>query len=418
MLMRILQASTIPLLFMSTAVLAEPVTLNVTYSSNAYTAVLEQTAAAFEKVHPDIRIKYRTPVPNTYDQLLQLTIRSSAINDVPDVSIQGNQNIPVLASRGLAIPLDDLIRNDRNWAGLGYAPSLAKFGQVSGKSYALAYATSVPIVYLNVDLLKKSGVSDVDQLKSWEDLTAASKKVQALGQRYVGGMFDYQSAGNWTFQALVTSQGTPFMTDDGSRIAFNGKSGLKALQVLRRFGEAGTVDMTQPQMLQAFAAGTVGVFASYSTAIGEIEQMAHGAFKLKALAWPMIAEDGRLPAGGRAVVIFAKDRQRQQASWEFAKFLVGPVSQTMLVKETGAVPVNTVAIERPEMLGNYYRQNPTRATALSAVSRLTGWSTYPGQNPVKTSEMVKDNLRRVLIERQDPQQVLDRMVADISTLTR
>jgi len=415
---RIIQVCVIPLLLIANVVAAEPITLNVTYSSNIYTDVLRQTAAAFEKDHPDIRIKYRTPVPNTYDELLQSTIRSGAVNDLPDLSLQGNQNIVVIASRGLAAPLDGLIKDDKEWAGLGYAPSLGNFGRVHEKTYALAYATSVPTVFINVDLLRKAGVSQIERLKSWEELTAGAKKVQALGRGYVGGLFDYQSAGNWTFQALVTSQGVPFLTDDGSQIAFNGKSGMKALQILKNFGDAGTVDMTQPQMLQAFASGTVGVLASYSAAFDKIQEVSKGKFELRTLAWPMLSPEGRLPAGGRAVVIFAKDKRRQQASWEFAKFLVGQISQTILVKGVGAVPVNTIAIKRQGLLATYYIENPNQAVSLSATSRLTNWSTYPGENSVRISEVVKDNLRHVLIEHQNPQPVLERMVSEIGRLMK
>ncbi|MCG7505343.1 extracellular solute-binding protein [Mesorhizobium retamae] len=411
--MRMIKACTLPLLFVANTASAEPIKLDVTYSSNAYTSVLEQTVAAFEKLHPDVKIKFRTPVPNTYDELLQTTLRSAAIGDLPDISLQGNQSIQILAARNLAVPLNDLIAKDPNWSGLGYAPSLDEFGQLSGESYALAYATSVPIIYLNIDLLTKAGVTDIDALDNWDDLTAAAKKVQALGNDHVGGLFDYQSAGNWTFQALVTSQGKPFLTADGSDIAFDGESGLKALQILRDFGKTGTVDMTQPQMLQAFASGTVGVFASYSAAIGKIEEVAQGRFKLKSLPWPMLTESGRLPAGGRSLVILSHDKARQKAAWEFAKFLVGPEGQTILVKGVGAVPVNTIAIDRPDLLGDYYRANENSATALSSAARLTNWNPYPGADPVKVSDTVKDYLRRVLINHEDPKTVLGEMADKI-----
>src|SRR5262245_19187738 len=93
-------------LSLAVVVLASPaqgqkMTLNVSYSSGAYTAMLEETARSFEAKHPNIKIAYRAPVMATYDELIHQTLRAQITSDLPDVSFQGNQNIRFLAQRGL-----------------------------------------------------------------------------------------------------------------------------------------------------------------------------------------------------------------------------------------------------------------------------------------------------------------------------
>jgi ABC-type glycerol-3-phosphate transport system substrate-binding protein len=120
-------------LFLALAVLASPaqgqqMTLNVSYSSGAYTAMFQETARSFEAKHPNIKIAYRAPVVATYDELIQQTLRAQITGDLPDVSFQGNQNIKFLAQRGLPVQLDPLIAREASWDELGYSPSVKAVG--------------------------------------------------------------------------------------------------------------------------------------------------------------------------------------------------------------------------------------------------------------------------------------------------
>jgi multiple sugar transport system substrate-binding protein len=195
-----------------------------------------------------------------------------------------------------------------------------------------------------MDLIKEAGIDAEHIPLDWSGIISLSAKVKKIRKDIVGGLFDYHSTGNWTFQAMITSQGGSILSADGSEITLDKPQVLRSLEILADFGRAGTIDMTQSQMLQAFAAGTVGVFASFSAAIGQIEKQIAGKFSLKVAPWPAMSRDGRLPAGGRVAMIYAKDPRKQKAAWEFIKFLTGPVGQTILVKGVGAVPLNYLAL--------------------------------------------------------------------------
>ncbi|MER8670828.1 extracellular solute-binding protein [Mesorhizobium sp. M0644] len=401
---------------LSSGAFAEPVTITVAYSSGAYTNVMTESAHQFEATHPDIKIRFVAPVVNTYDDLLQSTLRASMVGVLPDVSLEGSQNVGIIAKAGIATALDGRIATEKTWNDLGYSASIGEVGAIGGKIYALAYATSVPTIYFNLDLLKNAGIDAVHLPADWQGITEVAAKVNKLGGNVVGCLFDYNSTGNWTFQAIITSMGGKILTDNGSDIAFNSPEGLKALQILHDFGAAGTVDMTQTQMLQAFASGTVGVFASYSAALGQIEKQVAGKFEIKAAPWPIPVREGRVPAGGRVLMIYAKDPAKQDAAWDYAKFLTGPIGQTILVKGVGAVPVNSKAMSDPDLLGKFYQDNPNQRPALEAASRLTKWLSYPGKNPIKISEAIRDQLRRVLIDHEKPETVMDDMMSAIKPL--
>jgi multiple sugar transport system substrate-binding protein len=375
-----------------------------------------ESARRFEITHPDIKIEYRMPVLNTYDELLQSTLRSALVGNLADVSLEGSQNVGILARRRIPVALDEFIRSEPDWNNLGYSPSIADVGDFQGRTYALAYAVSVPIIYYNLDLIKEAGIDAEHIPVDWSGIISLSAKVKKIRKDIVGGLFDYHSTGNWTFQAMITSQGGSILSADGSEITLDKPQVLRSLEILGDFGRAGTIDMTQSQMLQAFAAGTVGVFASFSAAIGQIEKQIAGKFNLKVAPWPAMSRDGRLPAGGRVAMIYAKDPRKQKAAWEFIKFLTGPVGQTILVKGVGAVPVNDLAVTDKMLLGSFYDENPNQKATLESVPRLTKWLPYPGDSAIKIGEVVRNQLRRVLISHDDPSVVLVDMKKAIEPL--
>lgn len=392
---------------------AEKIVLSISYSSGAYKHALEKTAEEFERRYPNVQILFRSPIVGTYDELLQQTLRAQVTGDLPDISFQGNQMIKLLAERGLAVPLDPLIATEPRWQDLGYTPSVRAVGEVNGQSYALSYATSVPIIYYNIDLVRRAG-GDPDKLPTtWPEIVDLVRRIQSLDRGVVGGYFDYSATGNWTFQALVNADGGQMMAPDDRTIAFDSPAGMRALHVLKEFGAAGTLDMTQDQAIQAFSAGTIGVLASFSAAIDRIEKQAASNFIMRTGVWPIPSLSGMIPAGGRAVVLFTRDPVKQRAAWEFMKFVTGPIGQTILVKEVGAVPNNEIAVKEPELLGKFYDEHPNQRAAFALVPRLTRWYAFPGPNSIKINNAIRDRLREVLIQGRDPTLVLADMVHDV-----
>lgn len=390
------------------------VRLEVSYSGGPYTEPLREIAREFEKLHPAIRIEHRTPVVERQEDLLQNTLRAALTSDLPDVSFQGNLFLDTLVSRDLPVPLDAFIGAEPDWQGLGYFPSVRAAGQMNGRSYALAFQTSVPILFWNADLVRRAGGNPDALPTTWPEITALAKRIAALGT--VGGYFDYQSTGNWTFQSLITSLGGRMMSPDEQTILFNGPEGRQALGWLRDFGQAGMVDMSQQQSIQAFASGTIGVLASFSSATEQIERQAKGKFELRTSAWPLPSPQGTVPAGGRVVMIFSRDRERQKAAWEYLKFVTGPVGQTILVRRLGAVPNNEIAVNDVRYLKAYYDENPNQRAAFALVSRLSPWYAFPGENAVKASFVIRDELREVLLQRKTPDDALADMTRAVRAL--
>ena len=394
----------------------QPAPLQASYSSGAFRELMTQAAGDFERQPNGTRVAYRAPVVASLEDHFQNTLRWAVTNDLPDVSFQANNHIQLLAERDLTVPLDRFIAAEPAWNELGYAASVREIGRIGEQVHGLPFQMSVPVNMFNLELVRRAGGDPDDLPRSWDALIDLARRIRAADPGAIGACFDYNATGSWTFQALIASQGGRMMSPDERSIAFDGPEGLFALDLMRRFGETGGVDMSQQQMFQAFGAGQVGILAATNNMIGQFEQQAAGRFRIGAVAWPLLSPAGKLPAGGRTAVMFTKDPARQAVAWSFIKFMTGPAVQTMVATMLGAVPANEIALRRPELLGRFYQEHPAHRAGVERLAALTAWYNFPGPNSIRISQVIRDHLRRVVMLQAPPAQVMAEMARDVGAL--
>ena len=174
--------------------------------------------------------------------------------------------------------------------------------------------------------------------------------------------------------------------------------------------------MSRAQARQAFAAGTLGIFIVSTSYITELTEGARGRFEIRVGPYPLSSADARLPAGGNAIMMFTKDPARQKAAWEYLKFATSPVGQTIVAEKSGYMPNNTIAIERDELMGRFYKSNPNHMVSIRQLPFLSGWYAFPGPSSLKISNVIRDHLRDVYTLRRTPEEVMPDMVRDVKAL--
>ena len=374
----------------------------------------EEIARRFMEQNRTVAITFQSPAA-TYDELVQRMMREALVGQTPDVAFHAYNRVQLLVERGLPISLDARIAEEKNWATMGYLPAMLDLARINDRVYGLPFNTSTPVIYYNLDLVRRAG-GDAGRLPAtWTAVIDLARRIKALGSDTQSIYFDYyDSAGNWTFLALVESHGGTMMT--GDKLAFDGAEGLAALNILKEIGAAGMVDTTRNQALQSFRAGTLGILVGSTSFLKGLTDGAQGRFEIKTGPFPISAPSGRLPAGGNAAMIFAKDPAKQTAAWEYVKFATGPIGQTIAVRSSGYMPNNTIAIDDPALLGTFYQQSPNHRTSVEQLAFLTGFFNFPGPNSIKITEVIRDHLRNVVTQRQDPADALPVIARDVRAL--
>lgn len=395
---------------------AQSVEITVHYAQPAiFKESKDAIAAEFAKREPNIKINWIT-TPN-YEEGTQLILRQAATNQLPDLSYQGFNRLRVFAERKICVDLEPLLKAEGNPASLGYTPNILALGRFGGMQAGLAYAASNPICYFNADLVRRAG-GDPDKFPtSWDEVFALGRKIKALGDGIDSFWYTW-SGDDWMFSALLFGHGGRMLNEDEKDVGFGGAEGLSALRLIDRMVKDGQMpNLASQASLQAFAAGKLGFMfrstANLRNVIGSVGRN----FEVRTTAMPIIDPvKGRLPTGGAAGMITARDPARQAAAFKFLRFSTSAEGTALMVKNTGYVPCNQLAVDDPRHLGDFYRENPLFLAAVKQLPISIPWYAFPGSNSVRVTQTMVDNIARVVEQRATPEAVQADMVAEVRKL--
>ncbi|MFQ3452397.1 ABC transporter substrate-binding protein [Bradyrhizobium sp. UFLA01-814] len=385
--------------------------IQVSFFDSAFQPVMQALIRRFNQQTPQIELRVQTPA-QTWDAQLQRTILDMRTGAAAELAVQGYNRLRIVAQNKAAIPLDPLIAKESDWAAQGYSPALMSLGEFQGQQWGLPLALSSPVIFYNANLLKEASVDPQIFAAGWDSVTDAAKKITALGGGKMGAFFDYTADGNWMYQALLFSLGGRMMSNDERVIVFDDAIGLRALQILRKFGEAGQVDMTADQAGQSFAAGVTGMIFTSNRRLGAYQKAIQGRFELGAAPLPKV-EGGRVPVGGGFLSVTTSDPAKQKAAWEFLKFATSPVGQEIVVRMTGAIPGN---INAASNLDDFYAKAPQARAGLEQLPIVSSWYSFPGPNAIKIGDVLFERLRSIITLKVTPEDALRAMRADVDAL--
>lgn len=381
-----------------------------------FDSVFAQLKADFEKQHPDITVTYRAPYKE-YEDAAQTALRQSISGDLADVSMQAINLQRLFVDRKIAVDVSPFIAAEKGWKEQGYSDAMMALGNFAGKQYGMAFAVSTPIVYYNIDLVKKAG-GDPDNLpKTWDEIITLANKISALDKDTFGVFHSWTITGNWMWQALVYSHGGAMLTPDEKKVAFNDANGQRAMAVMERLiKEAKMPDLAHEAARQAFFAGKMGIWTESTSLLRVADSSVGGKFQWKTGAFPVPGPNAKLPTGGNAALMFTKDPEKQKAAWEFMKFMTGPIGATYMVKGTGYLPPNALPADDPALLKPFYAEHPNHLTALKQAPYMTPWYAFPGENALKIISVIFDGLQTVADRSTPPQTALTNIAKDVQGL--
>ena len=381
-----------------------------------FKSVMDQISTEYMRQHPDVKITFTSPSP-TYEDGLQLMLRQAGTAEMPDVSFIGLNRLRVLAERNIGTDLTPFIKADANFANEGFTEGLLNLARFGGKQMGLAFATSNPIFYYNADLVRRAGGDPENMPKTWDDVFKLSAKIQALGDGITGMSYRWQGD-DWMFSALLFGHGGTMLTPDEKKVAFNGPEGLAALKLLDRMVKDGKMPaLSSDAAQQGFTAGKIGLTFWTTGALRQTINGVGNKFELRTTAMPVIdAQKGHLPTGGNAAVMFTSDAKKQQAVYQFLKFASGPFGASVVVPGTGYVPNNALAPKDDRYLGKFYAENPLFRAGLNQMNLMIPWYSFPGNNGVKVTQTMVDNLALLVEQKATPEETLKTMTAEVQKL--
>lgn len=237
-----------------------------------------------------------------------------------------------------------------------FLPGLWDYGVLDGRRFGLPWNMSTPVLYYNVDALRRAGL---EPPTTWPEFVAAAEALtsrRAQGIVFVGD--------SWLFEMIVLSLGGRLADADGNP-TLDSPEAIQALTLLDDLERAGALaffgaDETTPAILGFVRTRSLMAFASISN-WPDVSRFSV-AFELTAGPVPL-SEGGAVPLGGAQLVVMggASDAERDGA-FAFWRFLMEPDNLASWIEASYYIPIRRSVTP---LLEDFYAEEPGRGASLS-----------------------------------------------------
>lgn len=255
---------------------------------------------------------------------------------------------------GWIVPMQQLIDRD-SWDVSQLEPNIAAYYTVDQSLYSMPFNSSTPILYYNKDMFEKAGITEIPE--SFADIEGIGDVL--LNQGGAGSVISLGIYG-WFFEQFTCKQQLNYVNNGNGRqgaataVEFDtngaGLQTLTAWKSLYDKGYAPHVGRGGDAGLADFSAGKSAITLGSTASLKQILNDVNGKFQVGTAYFPSIRESdkgGVSIGGGSLWALDNADPGKQQAVWEFVKFLVSPESQAYWNAQTGYFPVTVTAQEEP-----------------------------------------------------------------------
>jgi ABC-type glycerol-3-phosphate transport system substrate-binding protein len=356
--------------------------------------VLQEYIAKYQQVNPNVEIKEQFVASG--EEMLKKVQVGLASNQLPDITWGDPTWTGVLASSGKVQNVEDLMDADMK---KDFFPGALDANRYQGKVYSLPIeAGSLELIY-NKDMFSAAGINEGP--KTWDELLTDAKKLTKGDQYgiYIPIQPDERTA--WTWETFLWQNGGALEKD--GKPAFGGTEGLEAMQfytdLITKYKVAPLdkidVDASFQSGKLAMVIGTQGAANAYAktTNIGVVPLPAH--------------KNQATGLGTNTIYLFKSDKAKEQAAWDFVKWLTSTENNADWAIKTGYLPVRASSVDTAA----YKAFGEKNLGSLVAAQSLKNGVTRPnGSYYPKMSSAISNAIQKVIYGKEDAKTALDEAV--------
>jgi sn-glycerol 3-phosphate transport system substrate-binding protein len=322
--------------------------------SGPITKLIDGYAAEFEKLNPGVKIK---PIyAGDYVQTIGKALTAMKGGDTPEMAILLAADIITLTDENAVLAIDDLAKTaeDKAWL-TGFYPGFMENAKLGGKTYAIPFQRSTPVLYWNKDLFREAGLDPEKGPATWQEMVDFAKKLtkkDAAGNVTQWGI-QIPTDGNtsWLFTGLTTSNGARLFTPDGKKTNFADPKVVEALQYVIDLSK---VHGVQPPGLTSWGTTPKDFLerklAMMWTTTGNLTNIKNNAsFPFGVAMLPAKVSFGAPTGGGNFYIFKNIPPAKQEAAFKFVRFMTTPERAAEWSIATGYVATSQAAYDTPAM---------------------------------------------------------------------
>lgn len=335
--------------------------------------------------------------PDMYKGLLQNLQAEAAAGNSPAIVQVGWAFLDYFSNNFEYTAPEDVISKhfpeDKTFLNDNFLPNVLELAKNSdGIQVGIPYSLSTPVLYINKDILKESGL-DENGPKTWEDVKKFSDTIKEKTGKY--GLYIQEPADNWATQAILESNGARMITD--GKATFASEEGIKAYETYADMvvNTKSALHISWNEGVQSFIDGNVAML--YTTIAQRANVQKGASFDVAAINSPSWeGKEKRLPAGGCFLAITAKDEEQKKAAWEFEKYLYSVESMAEWTKGTGYVPPRKDVAEAENGLKSFLEENKMMEAATTQMDGVVSWTSFPGDAGLQAEQVLLDTRDKIL----------------------
>ncbi|MBU3711051.1 MAG: ABC transporter substrate-binding protein [Limnohabitans sp.] len=300
-----------------------------------------------------------------------------------------------------------------------YLPVYSQANLVNGKVAALPAFADAMFMYYRKDLLEKHGVKEP---KTWDELTAAAKKITEAEKNPSLQGLSIQGApiegAVCTFLLPYWSQGKQF-NDASGKLTLDKEAATKGLDMWLKMVDAGVLkkniaEVTTPVTVNEFKAGQVVFAINWGFAWDVFKDAADSQVKGKVGVMPLPAVAGGKSAtcvGGWqwAVSAFSKNKP---AAAQLVKYMSTPEASKFLAREGSLLPVFQSVYTDAEVL----KQAPWFKDAANVI--IAGQARPISSQYGQVSDVVRTNTNAALARTKTPTEAVNDIEGRLNRVMR
>lgn len=355
---------------------------------------VQEIVKRFNETSTTVALK-DTPYPD-HTKVVQAVQAGLAANAAPAVAQVGYVFMRYVAGNFPHLPVADIVKRDAQGAEFlkNMVPSVLALGQVDGVQHGVPLGISLPVLYYNAELFRQAGLDGPP--KTWAEVREYARRIKERTGKF--GVNVAEDSSFAVYQALLESNGARLIVGSGKdvRTGVDGPEAIEAMQFAQDMvlKDRSAVHVAQGQAQMSFKSGEIAMLAIYSSSLETYRE--GSAFTLGAAPFPTFdAKPRRVPVGGNALFIFARDPQQQQAAWEWIRYLHTPETLTTWVRGTGYLPPRQDVIDDPRYLKSYFDE-PLLKAPTSQLPDVTSLASFPGANGLQVLQEFVDAREKIL----------------------
>lgn len=293
-----------------------------------------------------------------------------------------------------------------------------KHYEVDGKLYSMPFSASNAVLFYNKDMFKKAGLDPNKPPQTFSDIKKAAEKltVKKNGKTQVYG-YSMATIG-WFFEEYLANQNALYVDNENGRkgtptkAVVNEEPGVKVFEWLNDMNKEGifkNFGRKYDDPRGAFYSGQLAMFVDSSA--NTRQNIKNSPFKVGTGFYPVAdgVEPHGLTVGGNQNWITNKvSEKKQDAAFEFVKYLASPEVQSKWDAATGYFPVTSEANNIGE-LKKAYDQYPQMKVAVDQLNatKLTPATEGPNIEIYEESRGIIEDALEKMYQGTSPKKVLD-----------